>query len=234
MPDGNRTDDRRPRPAPTGGSHNASWRPDEDARLAQLVDAGLDDAAIAARLGRTAEATTQRRKNLRLLRAVPTCFDWPVSALAMLRDLYAGGHSAAAIADEINLAHPGANLTRSAVLGKAWRRGLSGATASSVTRKARQAASAAGPAPAGTASAASSDGLLGLLELRPTTCRWPHGHPDEPGFGFCGARCPAAAPYCAHHASIAHQPAARPAPAAAPDFPHEARASSGRDRAVAR
>ena len=44
-----------------------------------------------------------------------------------------------------------------------------------------------------------------LLNLTSTTCRWPQGHPGEPGFAFCGARTAAGQPYCAYHASVAYQ-----------------------------
>ena len=53
-------------------------------------------------------------------------------------------------------------------------------------------------------------GGLTLLELNGRTCRWPIGHPDDPGFRFCGA--PDAnihetprRPYCRAHARIAYR-----------------------------
>jgi GcrA cell cycle regulator len=35
-------------------------------------------------------------------------------------------------------------------------------------------------------------------------CLWPHGHPDDPHFGFCGARPLPGKPYCAAHAAVAY------------------------------
>lgn len=47
-----------------------------------------------------------------------------------------------------------------------------------------------------------------LMELREAMCRWPLGDPTQADFRFCGIRSPGSqTPYCAHHASIAYQPA---------------------------
>jgi len=49
---------------------------------------------------------------------------------------------------------------------------------------------------------------LSVLDLRAGECRWPHGDPGTPGFGFCGA--PVAfeeSSYCGHHRGIAYQKA---------------------------
>ncbi|GLI91483.1 GcrA family cell cycle regulator [Methylocystis echinoides] len=47
-----------------------------------------------------------------------------------------------------------------------------------------------------------------LMELRESMCRWPMGDPTTPEFRFCGAHSPiGGGPYCAHHASVAYQPA---------------------------
>lgn len=40
---------------------------------------------------------------------------------------------------------------------------------------------------------------LSVLDLQPTSCRWPYG--DGP-FTFCGHACVASAPYCEPHASL--------------------------------
>jgi hypothetical protein len=49
-------------------------------------------------------------------------------------------------------------------------------------------------------------------EFGPHDCPWPHGHPYEFGFGFCGARHHrierngemVRLPYCADHAALAY------------------------------
>ena len=35
-------------------------------------------------------------------------------------------------------------------------------------------------------------------------CSWPHGHPGEKGFHFCGERPLSGKPYCADHAALAY------------------------------
>lgn len=51
--------------------------------------------------------------------------------------------------------------------------------------------------------------VVGLLELKESSCRWPVGDPDQPGFGFCGCQKAEHGPYCEQHAAMAFQPAAR-------------------------
>lgn len=45
-----------------------------------------------------------------------------------------------------------------------------------------------------------------LRGLNETTCRWPHGDPQEAGFFFCGAKPFTGTPYCGPHARMAYQP----------------------------
>jgi len=51
--------------------------------------------------------------------------------------------------------------------------------------------------------------VVGLLDLKEHSCRWPIGDPDQPGFGFCGCQKAEEGPYCERHAAMAFQPAAR-------------------------
>ena len=37
-------------------------------------------------------------------------------------------------------------------------------------------------------------------------CRWPLGHPREPGFHFCEAKPVMGKPYCPEHLAKAHRP----------------------------
>jgi GcrA cell cycle regulator len=46
-----------------------------------------------------------------------------------------------------------------------------------------------------------------LASLERGQCRWPLGHPGDPGFGFCGAGKLAGMSYCEMHFRLAHQPA---------------------------
>lgn len=49
-------------------------------------------------------------------------------------------------------------------------------------------------------------------DLRAHHCRWPIGDPQDPAFGFCGARRLEAKPYCADHCKVAYQPLPARAP----------------------
>lgn len=44
---------------------------------------------------------------------------------------------------------------------------------------------------------------MSLLELQRDSCRWPHGGPYAPDFGFCGEKA-VRGPYCADHYAQAH------------------------------
>jgi GcrA cell cycle regulator len=48
-----------------------------------------------------------------------------------------------------------------------------------------------------------------LFDLSPQTCRWPIGRPGADDFGFCGSAPVEGLPYCAGHARMAYQQAAR-------------------------
>ena len=43
-----------------------------------------------------------------------------------------------------------------------------------------------------------------FFEFNGPSCLWPHGHPDDADFHFCGARPLGGKPYCAEHAAIAY------------------------------
>jgi hypothetical protein len=38
----------------------------------------------------------------------------------------------------------------------------------------------------------------------PDCCLWPHGHPNEPGFHFCGGHRVPGKPYCPKHSAVAY------------------------------
>lgn len=73
-----------------------------------------------------------------------------------------------------------------------------------------------------------------LLQLTGDQCRWPVGHPDEPGFGFCGCRSEPGLPYCDVHAHRAYQPArvAQPSSRPAPHNSADGKSLFGRHRSV--
>ena len=43
-----------------------------------------------------------------------------------------------------------------------------------------------------------------FFEFTGPSCLWPHGHPDDADFHFCGARPLPGKPYCAEHAAVAY------------------------------
>jgi hypothetical protein len=45
--------------------------------------------------------------------------------------------------------------------------------------------------------------------LTPRVCRWPCGHPEDPGFYFCGNPIAGKPPYCDHHRAMAFRPVPR-------------------------
>jgi GcrA cell cycle regulator len=47
---------------------------------------------------------------------------------------------------------------------------------------------------------------LSLMDLSDTVCRYPHGDPKLPSFGFCGAATNGTPPYCRYHARLIYQP----------------------------
>ena len=49
------------------------------------------------------------------------------------------------------------------------------------------------------------DGLVGLVDLKVNSCRWPYGDPKETTFGYCGKDNDVTSPYCAAHRARAYQ-----------------------------
>mgnify|MGYP001802903017 CR=1 FL=1 len=157
---------------------------------------------------------------------------WTEDRVEVLKKLWAEGHSASQIANQLG------GVTRNAVIGKVHRLGLSGrATPSRPVKrpprlarpkprvlpdgsvKTPAAATAAAPKPdlmkkiekealiAALPPAPVADGEAAtILTLRDSMCKWPIGDPADPQFAFCGRKS-ASGPYCAEHAKVAFQPA---------------------------
>jgi GcrA cell cycle regulator len=103
---------------------------------------------------------------------------WTDTLQARLRELWEQGLTASQIAAELC-------ITRNAVIGKAHRLGLSG-RASPIQR--------------------TKPPKLTLVALKERMCRWPIGHPGEPGFHFCGGEARPNSPYCPEHHVRAYVP----------------------------
>ena len=43
-----------------------------------------------------------------------------------------------------------------------------------------------------------------LVDLKPTSCRWPEGDPKDPDFCFCGQECVNGKIYCEEHCAVAY------------------------------
>jgi GcrA cell cycle regulator len=145
---------------------------------------------------------------------------WTDTRVERLKAFWADGLSASEIADRLG------EVTRNAVIGKVHRLGLAGRKTTSrkplprrtsprrnrpgrVERRLPPAPfmwpAAELPAPPSPVAAL----MLPLRQLRADQCRWPVGDPRQAGFGFCGCQKAPGVPYCAHHAAIAYNPAAR-------------------------
>jgi GcrA cell cycle regulator len=144
---------------------------------------------------------------------------WTDTRVERLRKFWADGRSASEIAALLG------EVTRNAVIGKVHRLGLAGRRTTSRqprrssprrdssgrvklrqahARFVRPAAPLLPPPPPPVAAL-----MLTLRQLRADQCHWPIGDPKEDGFGYCGCQKAPGVPYCAHHAAIAYNPAAR-------------------------
>lgn len=104
-----------------------------------------------------------------------------------LRELWPSGYTTQEIADILGV------VSRKAVIGKAFRLGLPKKDRSTRTH------------------IAVMEAKVKPLVVKPK-CAWPIGHPDKPGFHYCGdENVVEGKPYCAHHCSIAYVPHKRKA-----------------------
>ncbi len=136
-----------------------------------------------------------------------TASPWTADRIDRLKTLWLEGRSAETIARD--LAH---GITRSAVLGKVHRMGLSAGRAAKPVKRdppartpsepvwrrpvARLAVPEAAPLP--------ESGLSSLLSVGRHDCRWPIGDPLAAGFSLCGRRVVRGA-YCEAHADVGYR-----------------------------
>jgi GcrA cell cycle regulator len=138
---------------------------------------------------------------------------WTGDLINEMRTLRAAGYNAREIA--ILLGH---NLTRNAVIGKAWRLGLNWGRSERSERKPAVASTPrptpprppkppapppSPPQPRPQPQAAPLMRRLHLVELEPHHCRWPIGDPHQPGFFFCANDKDGSSPYCPRHHGMA-------------------------------
>lgn len=157
---------------------------------------------------------------------------WSDDRVERLKRLWGDGHSAGRIAALLG------GISRSAVIGKVHRLGLSERKGSPHSRRAAHLRSlrkrivrpkrftaprrsrfaeylaALQASPAGVPPPAADDvarvSFSDLEETRTAAkhCRWPVGDPKLPGFGFCGCQPVPGLPYCEQHARRAYAPPA--------------------------
>lgn len=160
---------------------------------------------------------------------------WNDEKIEKLKKLWAEGHSAGQIAGRM----PG--TSRSAVIGKIHRLGLSGrATVIKLksTRKPRLVSSKPAPQRSNAKSATRAAAVQKMFEAEPfqpseeldvplhqrktvetleeKSCRWPIGDPQDEAFHFCGADKVTGLPYCEFHCRKAFQPPQGKKPSGSP------------------
>lgn len=148
-----------------------------------------------------------------------TATAWTDDRIGRLKTLWLEGRTADYISRDL-----GCGISRSAVLGKVYRLGLSaGRTAKAPKVSApriMKPVPAARPAPTRAATPSPEQesgpqpqphpqrGTRTILSVGRSDCRWPLGDPQQPGFSLCG--CPVVrGAFCVDHARVAYRP--RPA-----------------------
>ena len=140
-----------------------------------------------------------------------TASAWTDDRIGRLKTLWLAGQTAEQIARDL------ANgITRSAVLGKVHRMGLSAGRPGRPPKRPGTGPKPPRLAPTGSLAArpidarpvaATEHGLVTVLSVRRCQCRWPFGEPGAADFSLCGQPVTRGA-FCALHAAIAYRPAA--------------------------
>ena len=140
-----------------------------------------------------------------------TASAWTDDRIGRLKTLWLEGQTAEQIA--LDLAN---GITRSAVLGKVHRMGLSAGRPGRPPKRPGTGPKPPRLAPTGSLAArpidarpvaATEHGLVTVLSVRRCQCRWPFGEPGAADFSLCGQPVTRGA-FCALHAAVAYRPAA--------------------------
>jgi GcrA cell cycle regulator len=180
---------------------------------------------ISLRSERHSQSQTHYRNQARARRGLfhfwSLIMSWTSERVDILKQLWANGQSASAIAAKLG------EVTRNAVIGKVHRLGLAGrVTKGRRPRSQRRSLAARRPhtirarthanplqgksrtrRPAILpALAPAPERLVTVENLTRSTCRWPEGDPREADFHFCGRpKMKTQGAYCGHHAAIAYR-----------------------------
>ncbi len=133
---------------------------------------------------------------------------WTKDQEELLRTLWRSGVDGSKIAKAL-----GPQFNRNMVAGKAYRLGLplrghNGILLSLAAKKGSPKPAAEGTLHgyAEPSECVHSPARVKLVDLLPSSCRWPLGDPKTREFGFCGRNRADGLPYCADHAKVAYQP----------------------------
>ncbi len=126
---------------------------------------------------------------------------WTDERIDILKKLWTEGLSASQISKEL-----GEGVTRNAVIGKAHRLGLEKRPSPVKSDKEKKVAAPKVVAMTPKKAPKRSESKhVTLLELGERMCKWPHGHPGEDNFHFCGKPSQPGMPYCGAHCQEAYQ-----------------------------
>lgn len=188
-------------------------------KLKEMKAQGADVGRIAEVIGLDRERVQKKISSLNITIAAPSF--WSQERVDLLTKLWAEGLSASQIAVRLGC------KSRSAVIGKVHRLGLSGRATTSRIASGKRAARAASKAPR-TAKPVGNPIIRALMAepftpsveeldipinerktmetLEECSCRWPIGDPQHADFHFCGKSKVTGLPYCEFHARRAFQP----------------------------
>lgn len=191
------------------------WTPDRVATAQRLWAEGHSAAKIARQIGGVSRCAVigkiyrslekhKRRTTVRVSRREDL---WSAAKIETFRTLYKRGALYRDIAKQLG-------VTRTAVVGKAYRMRLAGDTdfkARSIQVHLEKRAPRS-PKRLTTkffreAEPPATSLMLSLMELEASQCHFPHGDPKRPGFGYCGHPNMKGFAYCAAHVRIMYRPA---------------------------
>lgn len=183
------------------------WDQETEDKLIELWNAGVGGPQIAKRLGQPFFRVSRKIARLRNSGVIKGHYAdgvWSGGKVDLLIELWSGGMSGSLVAEKLG-------LTRSQVIGKIARLRRSGELEKGEearkskphnrrdypgSRKIRveKIKQSAQPEPPKDEPDAM---MIGLMQLKREHCRWPHGDPKTPTFGFCGHKTDVV--YCRYH-----------------------------------
>lgn len=182
--------------------HDAQRWPDSDvSKLRGLAGDGLTLADIARQMpGYSATAIGHKVKRLEISR--PLVWSWTKECEALLEKLWAEGYSANQIANTIGAP------SRNAVIGKVNRMGLPSRVTLHQTQRAPRSVESNVlpflPSRVTDIPEPSDEFNCSIVQLKDSSCCYPHGDPGDADFHYCGAK-KVYRSLCAYHAALCYQ-----------------------------